>query len=301
VSKTQLVDLTPTLVTYPSGSCRDDAIVLHVMTDPRTGTGQRLLVVTDVTPFHPLDSLWPDQPADHGQLLVGGEAYPVSDTVTIAQRAGGPVMVDEAIDARRGEPGVLFLVAHVLKATSLGGLGVGTRVTLAVDAARRLRLSAAHTSCHLLAYAFNQETQDLWKKPTSLDSRGYHNLDAASCVFTQHDVGGSLDKYRLGKSLRKRGFDSPRFVEEIPSIIGGVNRTLAKWIESDAAVRIDCAGPLLTDWRQWVCDLPGGSAFMPCGGTHVQRLRQIHTMTAVASFDAAAGILAIRNEVRVAA
>jgi alanyl-tRNA synthetase len=209
-------------------------------------------------------------------------------------------MVDKAIDARRDEPDTLFLVAHVLKTASVGGLGIGTRVTLTVDAARRLRLSAAHTACHLLAYALNQETQDLWKKPTSLDSRGYHDLDAASCVFTQHDVGGSLDRYRLGKSLRKRGFDSARFVEEIPTIIAGVNRTLAKWIESDAAVRIDCAGPRLTDWRQWVCDLPGSSAFMSCGGTHVQRLREIDAMTAVASFDAAAGILVIRNEVRVA-
>ncbi len=274
--------------------------MLHVMADLRTGAGQQFLVITDITPFHPLDPLWPDQPADHGQLLVADKAYTVSDVVTTAQRAGGPVMVDKAIDARRDEPGVLFLAAHVIEAASLGDLSVGTRVTLTVNAARRLRLSAAHTACHLLAYALNQETHDLWRKNTSLDSRNYHDFDAAACVFTRHDIGGSLDRYRIGKSLRKRGFDSARFMEELPAIIGGVNDTLAKWVKSDAAIRINCDGPLLTDWRQWICDLPGGSAFMPCGGTHVQRLRQIDAMSAVASFDAAAGTLAIRNEVCVA-
>lgn len=70
-------------------------------------------------------------------------------------------MVDKAIDARRDEPCVLFLIAHVVETPSLDDLGAGTRVTLIVDAARRVRLSAAHTACHLLAYALNQETHDL--------------------------------------------------------------------------------------------------------------------------------------------
>ncbi len=131
-------------------------------------------------------------------------------------------------------------------------------------------------------------------------SRLYHDFDAAACVHTRHDVGGSLDKYRLGKSLRRRGLDSARFLDEIPAIIEEVNRTLAKWIASDATVRIDCAGSRLTDRRQWVCAIPGGTAQMPCGGTHVQRLQEIDSMTAVASFDHEAGILTIRNEVRTA-
>lgn len=254
------------------------------------------MVITDITPFHPLDPLWPDQPADRGELRFDDQVCAVDDTVTVARRPDGPVMVDDAIDARRNESDVLFLVAHVVAAT--GAPHLGAQVGLAVDRVRRLRLSAAHTACHLLAYALNEATHDLWKKPTQEDSRGYHDFDAATCVHTRHDVDGSLDKYRLGKSLRKRGFDSTRFLAELPAIIDKVNYTLVKWIASDAPVRIECAGPRLTDRRQWICELPGGTAQMPCGGTHVERLRELGSMTATTSLDHEAGILTIRNEVR---
>jgi alanyl-tRNA synthetase len=298
VSTSQFLSQKPTLVRYPSGSCREEASVLHVLPDPRPTSWQRLLVITDVTPFHPLDPLWPDQPADHGELLMGSHTYSVHDAVTVAQRANGPFMVDNAIDARRDEPDVLYLVAHVVDAAAQLHLDSGSHVSLVVDELRRLRLSAAHTACHLLAYALNEATHDLWKKPGPIDSRGHHDLDEAMCVHTRHDVGGSVDQYRLGKSLRKRGFDVTRFLGELPAIIEQVNYTLAKWTASDATVRIDCAGPRLTDRREWICEIPGGTAHMPCGGTHVQRLGEIESMTAVASFDSEAGILTIRNEVR---
>lgn len=289
----------PTLVTYPAGSLREDASVLLTLADHRPDSGPRRLVVTDVTPFHPLDPLWPDQPADHGRLLVDGQAFAVTDTVTLAQRAGGPMMVGEEIDARRDEPGVLFLVAHAVDETAAPLPAPGTRVVLQVDAGRRARLSAAHTACHLLAYALNEATHGLWRKPTRTDSRGHHDLDEAACVLTRHDEGGSLDRYRLGKSLRRSGFDSVRFLEELPAVMEAVNGTLAKWISEDAPVRLECDGPLLTDRRHWFCETPGGTAHMPCGGTHVSRLGEMESMTAVATHDSEQGVLTIRNEVRV--
>lgn len=291
--------MSATLVTYPSGSCREEATVLDVLADPRSGGADRVLVMTDVTPFHPLDPLWPDQPADHGELRADGQSYTVPDVITIAQRDDGLVMADDAIDARRDEPGVCFRVAHVLPTTALAQVRRGSRVTLTVDVVRRRRLSAAHTACHLLAYALNQETHQLWKKPAQQDSRHHHDFDAASCVHTRHDTGGSLDKYRLGKSLRKRGFDSVTFIAGLPFIIERVNQRLAAWITSDAAIRIECAGPRLTDHRRWFCELPEATAHMPCGGTHVNRLSEIQAMTAIASYDDESSILTIRNEVRI--
>jgi alanyl-tRNA synthetase len=227
--------LPATIVTYPSGSCHEEATVLDVMPDPRA-SAERVLVISDVTPFHPLDPLWPDQPADHGELQAGGQWHGVPDVITIAQRDDGPVMVDDAIDARRDELGVCFRVAHVLPSAALPRVRPQSRVTVIVDAVRRRRLSAAHTACHLLAYALNQETHQLWTKPARQDSRNHHDLDAAACVHTRHDIGGSLDKYRLGKSLRKRVFDSAAFMAELPLIIEGVNQRLAAWKASDATV-----------------------------------------------------------------
>ncbi|MFF7457933.1 metal-dependent hydrolase [Kitasatospora sp. NPDC008115] len=296
MAHSQLDDVKPTFITYPTGSCREEASVLAVLETPRENGPA--VVVTDVSPFHPLDPLWPDQPADHGELTSGERVFRVSDTVTVARRPGGPVMVGNEVDARRDEPDVLFVVGQVVDAAAAEFLAPGTRVTLAVDEARRLRLSAAHTACHLLAYALNEATHGLWRKETGADSRGHHDFDAATCVLTRHDEGGSLDRYRLGKSLRKRGFDVARFLDELPGIVERTNGTLAHWITTDAPVRVDCLGPRLTDRRQWVCETPGGTAQMPCGGTHVERLGQIASMTAQASYDADDGILTIRNEVR---
>ena len=54
---------TPTIVTFPDGTLRGDAVVTRVA-DGADGT----VIVVDATPFHPVDHTWPDQPGDTGAI-----------------------------------------------------------------------------------------------------------------------------------------------------------------------------------------------------------------------------------------
>ena len=40
-------------------------------------------------------------------------------------------------------------------------------------------------------------------------------------------------------------------------------------------MRVERDGDGLTDLRHWVCELPGGSARIPCGGTHAHSLAEL--------------------------
>jgi alanyl-tRNA synthetase len=69
------------------------------------------------------------------------------------------------------------------------------------------------------------------------------------------------------------------FAEALPQLEAAINATLLDWTSTDAAVRIDRDGDLLTDRRYWVCELPGASVRIPCGGTHVESLGTLGVLT----------------------
>ncbi|MGP4096703.1 metal-dependent hydrolase [Nonomuraea sp. KM90] len=247
-----------TVVTFPSGLTSGRSQIVGVVP-----VGDRHGLVAAETPFHPLDHTWPDQPADRG--TIGG--LPVVDCVTGAQSTTGPttgeIFLGESIPVRRGTEGWEWLVVHVTGAP----LPVGAEVDLEVDPAFRAALSYGHTACHLAALALNAALADHWRKEARPDALGSPDFDQAAITSSRIVPHGSVDVYRLGKSLRKKGFSGEDL--DPAEVARRVNDRLAAWVAADAPVRLDVPGPGLTARRTWHCSLPEGEASIPCGGTHV--------------------------------
>ncbi|WP_245679494.1 metal-dependent hydrolase [Actinomadura hibisca] len=252
-----------TQVTFPAGDTAGRSRVLaSVPLDGGYG------VVVARTPFHPLDHTWPDQPGDIGVLRADGVEMRVVDCLTGAvPPGGGELLLGEEIPARRGDEGWAWLVVHEVERM----VPEGNEAVLAVDEERRAGLSAGHTACHLMALALNAALAERWRKDVRADSLGRPDFDQLAIVSSRIVPGGSRDVYRIGKSLRKKGFVADGLEEELPEVAKAVNETLAGWVAADGPVQVVSPSPALTARRTWRCELPEGTGEIPCGGTHVQR------------------------------
>jgi alanyl-tRNA synthetase len=262
-----------TRVTYPEGDTEGEGAILATVPLP-DGAGSAVFV--DTTPFHPLDHRWPDQPADKGSLRVDDLEIPVVDVVTAAF---GPdrerLHLGPDIPVGRGADGWTFLVAHVADVAD-ADLPAGARVALRVDAEYRARVNAAHTACHLMALALNEATAGSWHKdPPQRDSLGNPNLDALAIQSSRLEPLQSVDRYRFGKSLRKKGFDGRALPDGWSEIARAAEARIAEWVGTGAEVRLEGAGAALTSPRIWRCTLPQGEAAIPCGGSHVRSLAEL--------------------------
>ncbi|MFI6816575.1 metal-dependent hydrolase [Nonomuraea sp. NPDC050328] len=247
-----------TIVTFPDGQVSGRSEVVGTVQ-----AGDALGVIVAETPFHPLDHTWPDQPADRG-LLAG---HPLLGCVTGATAGDGQVLLGAHIPVRRGDPAWQWLVVHLVEPAA--AVEAGAEVTLEADAGYRAALSAGHTACHLAALALNAALAGHWRKETGADSLGQPNFDQHAITSSTIVENGSVDVYRLGKSLRKKGFSADGL--DWAEVAGRVNGILAGWVAADAPVWIDAPDGTLTARRTWHCALPEGEGWIPCGGTHVHR------------------------------
>jgi alanyl-tRNA synthetase len=120
---------------------------------------------------------------------------------------------------------------------------------------------------------------DRWRKEARADALGSPDFDALAMDGSRMDEHASTDRYRIGKSLRKKGFDPEGLDGTLAQVTAKVNARLAGWVAADARVRIDAPGPELTARRRWVCELPEGTASIDCGGTHLARLGELSSLT----------------------
>ncbi len=283
--------LTDTLVSYASGATTGAAMVVYT----EALEDGRLVVLLDATPCHPVDAGWPDQGPDRATLSWAGGSAEVADCV-VAATDGSELHLGSAIPVRKGTQGWVFLVAHLVASAP----PVGTEVTVTVDADHRRDLSLGHTACHLASLALNRAMADRWTKDAAPDALGTPNFDQAANDSSTIVPLGSVDTYRLNKSLRRKGFTTEGLAEALPAITDAANSQLAAWVVTDSPVRIDRDGDRLTDRRYWVCALPDGEASIPCGGTHASRLGELEGLQVTLELDDTEGTPVLTMRTRVA-
>lgn len=260
--------LTPTTVSFPSGAVTGDATVL-VVADSADG----VIVIVDSTPFHPVDHTWPDQPGDSGWLRLGEESLEVVEAVMAAISDEGDLAIGAAIPVKRGAEGWTWLVGHRLQATTApAGLVADARVRLDIDRARRSALSRGHTACHLASLALDRVLADLWRKDPGTDALGAPDFEGRANQSSRIGPDGSVDEYRLGKSLRRAGFDTETFAAQLAVREEAITAQLAAWVAAGGPSAVETDGDTIVDRRRWRCALPEGEAVIPCGGTHVEDL-----------------------------
>lgn len=264
------MSLTDSHITFPLGDIAADTTVVAASDDPAGA-----IIALGETPFHPVDHTWPDQPGDTGVLRAGAGTFDVVQTQMGAVGEDGTIVVGTDIPVRRGTPRWTWLVVHRLSADVVPAeLAIDAAVHAAVDADRRASLSRGHTACHLASLALDAAVADLWRKDPGADALGVPDFEGRANQTSFIHPDGSVDEYRLGKSLRKAGFDTEGFAATIAEREASVNARLEAWVATAAASRIDTDGELITDRRRWVCTLPAGTAEIPCGGTHVASLAE---------------------------
>jgi alanyl-tRNA synthetase len=273
---------TGTVVTYPLGALTSESRVLHI--EPLDDG--RVAVLLDRTSCHPVDAGWPDQPADRGVLDAGDVSIEILDAV-VAATDGATLYLGSDIPVRKGTDGWAFVVAHLVGEDA--GLTEGDTVTVEVDAGYRAAISAGHSACHLASLALNAAVAGAWSKDARVDSLGAPDFDGAANETSTILERGARDTYRIGKSLRKSGFD-PAALDDPDAVAALVNATLASW---SGVIRIERDGELLTDRRYWVADLPGGEARIACGGTHVGSVAELGAVTVQLTTEQLEGALGV--------
>lgn len=262
---------TDTQVTYPDGALTSTGTVLHVepLADGRSA------VLLDRTAFHPVGTAWPDQPADHGVMRTAEGELPIVDGLTGGIH-DGVLVLGRDLPVRTGTPDWTFVVAHIVAGA---GPAEGDSVEVVIDEERRAALSRSHTACHLAALALDATLAIAWRKPVQVDPLGNPSFDSLAMQESRIEPDHSTDTYRIGKSLRRKGFD-PTVLNDPAAIADRVNAQIAAWIAGGGDVCIEHADNHLSGRRAWVCTFSDGRrAEFPCGGTHVTSLGALASVT----------------------
>lgn len=257
-------------ITFQNGSCREISRVEAI-----AQRGDDFVVVTETTPFHPRDFQWPDQPEDRGFIQTAdGRRHTVADAVFVALSPTGIFSVDREIPVKKNDPDWYFCVGHLIRGER-PLFARGEEIVLQVDEAYRQALSRAHSAAHLMALALDRSFAPLWRKEAPMDALGSPDFDGLAMDISTIGPLCCHDRYRLGKSLRKKGFSSDELRQSLKQHENEINASLATWLAQDTAISQRSDGDGLTSHRLFCTKIEDRDVEMPCGGTHVRSFAEI--------------------------
>ena len=256
---------TDTLITFQQGDTNGISTILASI----NLNEEECAIFCKKTPFHPVNSRWSDQPGDKGNIMVEEHTIPVIDTQTWCfNRSTMEIKSHNAIK-RSDSHAWLLLIAHIVLKKECPPNLIGKNVELNVDKAYRHHLSAQHTGCHISILAFNQHLNPFWKKQIEKDPLDSFDFNANAIETSKISENNSIDRFRIGKSLRKKGFNHSLFLENFHTIPNQVNNTLKTWLATPAKITMLSDAETLSSQRTWCCNLNGIPVKIPCGGTHL--------------------------------
>ena len=269
--------ITPTLTQFCHQTWQLNAKVLYV-----ENNDSQTYVITNLTPFHPVSHIWPDHPADRGFVSVNGEQYIVEDCLVGAiEQSTGKLSIAADIPVKRDTEGWAFVVVHQLPA-SASMINIGDEVELSVDKEYQASLSRGHSAGHIAFLALNKVlAESYWRKDADRkDPLGSYDFNSYAQVTSFVTPELCTDKYRLGKTLKKRGLNVADMLANLDGIEADINQMIAGWLAEPTPVAMRLEGEALTDSRYWEWQLNADTLVsIPCGGTHIENTSELKALS----------------------
>ncbi|MDC9595674.1 hypothetical protein [Xenorhabdus anantnagensis] len=261
---------------FMTGQLSLDAVIIDIF---KYNNGY--IIITDNSPFYPENYKWGDQKSDVGVIAFSTHILNIVKTYTAAV-IDGRIYIDQNIPNKLSSEDKLIPALYL---ESLNGLEekiildekiiIGKRVKLSVDAEVRHKISAAHSMAHFMSLALNKVANKYWNKNYDTDSLGNFNLDKASIFKSSISELQSVDIYRFGKSIKKKGFDKAAFLQDIDSVNEEMNLTLKNWLSVGSEIQVEYISKNIEDLRLWKSTVENHPVVIPCGGTHIKNTEEI--------------------------
>ncbi|MCK8083232.1 alanyl-tRNA editing protein [Vibrio sp. 1CM24A] len=269
--------ITPTITQFCHQAWQRNAKAQYVESDD-----SKTYLITDVTPFHPVSHIWPDHPADQGFVSVGDVQYPVEDCLVGAiEQSTGKLHIAADIPVKRDTEGWAFVVVHQLP-VSASMIKVSDEVVLSVDKEYQASLSRGHSAGHIAFLALNKVlAESYWRKDADRkDPLGSYDFNSYAQVTSFVTPELCTDKYRLGKTLKKRGLNVADMLANLDDIEADINQMIAGWLAEPTPVAMRLEGEALTDSRYWEWQLDADTLVsIPCGGTHIENTSELKALS----------------------